>query len=200
MYAEREQKEELRVSGRETVVTIWIKFIFLTVLDARAVTELGTQCYRLQKRSEHDPGRICVSQHQKHCIPPFFLSVRVDNMNKTQFRTRSRSRSRPESATLSVTDETILVRNYDATSATVRVSFLNADDNVVFRRTYTLAPGEVVSTPTRLHRGVYRVVACYDESADDTSDTADCLIGSAPSETAVVEAGNGIVSVTEGLW
>lgn len=120
-------------------------------------------------------------------------------MNQSQPRTRLHRHTRTESAAFSVTDETIVVRNYDATSTTVRVTFLDADDDVAFRRTYTLAPGEVVSTPTRLHRGVYRVIACYDDQTADTSDAADCLIGSAPSETAVVEAGNGIVSVTEGL-
>lgn len=119
-------------------------------------------------------------------------------MNQSKRYEQSDSVSRRESSGFGVTDETIVVRNYDATSSSVRVTFTNADEDVVFSRTYALAPGEVVSTPTRLHRGVYHVVACQ-ESADGARDGADCLIGSALAETAVVEVGNGIVSVTEGL-
>lgn len=120
-------------------------------------------------------------------------------MNQSETQKQSQTATPPQAPVFDVTDETVVVRNYDATAATVRVAFRNADDDVVFRRTYSLAPGEVVSTPTRLQRGVYRVVASDEESVDDTSDAADCLIGSAPSETAVVETGNGIVSVSEGL-
>lgn len=106
-----------------------------------------------------------------------------------------------------VTDESLIVRNYGGTSVRVHIRFVNADDEAVFDRTYTLGSGEVVSTSTRLRRGVYRVAATVDYGSADPSDAskttkqaaAECLIGSAPAETAVVETGNGVISVTEGV-
>jgi hypothetical protein len=106
-----------------------------------------------------------------------------------------------------VTDESLVLRNYDGTSVRVHVRFVDADDDTVFKRTYTLGPGDVVSTPTRLRRAVYRVAATVDHDSADPGDAiettkrdaAECLVGSAPAETAVVETGNGVVSVTEGI-
>jgi hypothetical protein len=103
-----------------------------------------------------------------------------------------------------VTDESLVLRNYDGTPVRVHVRFVDADDETAFDRTYALGPGDVVSTPTRLRRGVYRVVATIEDGSGDAGETAErdaaeCLVGSALAETAVVETGNGIVSVTEGV-
>ncbi|MEF8852324.1 MAG: hypothetical protein V5A28_07890 [Haloarculaceae archaeon] len=106
-----------------------------------------------------------------------------------------------------VTDESLVLRNYDGAPVRVHVRFVDADDETAFDRTYALGPGDVVSTPTRLRRGVYRVVATLDGGPGQTGDAggtaerdaAECLVGSAPAETAVVETGNGVVSVTEGV-
>jgi hypothetical protein len=99
------------------------------------------------------------------------------------------------------TDESLVVRNYHHQTVEITVQLLGPDGDVAFDRTYELGPGDVASTPTRLQRGVYRVVARLDDDAlgTDGRDTADCLVGSDPTETALVEAGNGVVSVTEGV-
>jgi len=76
------------------------------------------------------------------------------------------------------------------------VTFRDADDEVAFSRTFRLAPMETVTVSSRLQRGVYRVSATLD---DDESAAADCLVGSGPNETALVETGNGSLSVAEGV-
>lgn len=108
----------------------------------------------------------------------------------------------PSTEPPAVTDESLVVRNYNHEAVEVTVQFLDPDDDdVAFDRTYALGPCDVASTPTRLTRGVYCVVARLDDGAlgTDGRDTADCLVGSDPTETAVVETGNGVVSVTEGV-
>ncbi|WP_299264427.1 hypothetical protein [Halorientalis sp.] len=99
---------------------------------------------------------------------------------------------------LLVSDETIVLRNYDAeTTHEVTVELHDADDEIAFQQTYTLGPQMVTSIETRLPRAVYRV----DVQADDTdSSSTDCLVGSGPSETALVEVGNGLVNVAEGVY
>jgi hypothetical protein len=98
---------------------------------------------------------------------------------------------------LLVSDEALVLRNYDSeTTHEVTVEFHNADDEIAFQRTYTLTPQAVTSIQTRLPRAVYHVDVRVD-GADSSS--ADCLVGSAPSETALVEVGNGLVSVAEGV-
>ena len=98
---------------------------------------------------------------------------------------------------LLVSDETLVLRNYDSeTTHEVAVEFRNADDEIAFQQTYTLTPQAVTSIQTRLPRAVYRVDVRVD-GADSAS--ADCLVGSGPSETALVEVGNGLASVAEGV-
>lgn len=96
-----------------------------------------------------------------------------------------------------VSDECLTLRNYDChVSHEVTVRFYDADDDVAFKRSYTLSPLDVVSVSQRLDRAVYRV--CVEVDGETTVD-ADCLIGSGPNETALVELGNGLLSVTEGV-
>lgn len=70
---------------------------------------------------------------------------------------------------------------------------------MAFDRTCALGLSDVASTPTRLLHGVYRVVARLDDGplSTDNRDTADCLVGSDPTETVVVESANRVGSVTE---
>lgn len=94
-------------------------------------------------------------------------------------------------------DDALVVRNYDGrTSHEVTVRFVDANEEVVLDRRYTLSPDDVVSVATRIERGVYSVEATID---DGEPVATECLVGSAPDETALVEVGNGLVSVSEGL-
>jgi hypothetical protein len=121
-------------------------------------------------------------------------------MNRSLSPLRNRDDDSDSAASaVAVSDESLVVRNYDVRPHEVTVRFLDADDETAFDRTYELGPGDVVSTPTRLRRGVYRVSARLADGARDARDAADCLVGSGPAETAVVETGNGIVSVAEGV-
>jgi hypothetical protein len=98
---------------------------------------------------------------------------------------------------LTVSDETLVVRNYDGDeSHSLSVRLVGADDETAFSRTYTLDPMASISVQTRLSRAVYRVVVQLDGNG---TDRADCLLGSGPNETALVEIGNGQVSVVEGV-
>jgi hypothetical protein len=95
-----------------------------------------------------------------------------------------------------VSDEILVLRNYDGqTTHDVRVTFLDAHDDVALQREYTVAPLGVTSVARRLERGVYRVTATVD---GEHVARADCLVGSGPHETAIVEVGNGVVSLSEG--
>jgi hypothetical protein len=94
-------------------------------------------------------------------------------------------------------DDALVVRNYDGrTSHEVTVRFIDANDEVALERHYTLSPGDVVSVATLVERGVYGVEAHVD---DGEFVGTECLVGSGPAETALVEVGNGLVSVSEGL-
>jgi hypothetical protein len=101
-----------------------------------------------------------------------------------------------DSAPQYVDDETIVLRSYDGSRTRTATVRLLAGDDTVFERTYRLPPLSVVSVHLRLDRGVYRVDARLDA---DHADSAECLLGSAPTETAFVEVGNGLVSVAEGV-
>lgn len=96
-----------------------------------------------------------------------------------------------------VSEESLVLRNYDSeTTHEVGVRFLDAEDETAFRQTFTLAPQATVSVCMRLPRAVYRV----EVDLDDCSTSAECLVGSGPDETALVEVGNGLVSVAEGVF
>jgi hypothetical protein len=95
-----------------------------------------------------------------------------------------------------VEDEALVVRNYDATETTVVVTF-HEDDKRLLQRQYTLAPDGCVSFVTPFRRAVYDVTA---RVLDGDEDSAECLLGDAPSEAALVEVGNGLVSVADGIY
>lgn len=104
---------------------------------------------------------------------------------------------RPDVQSL-VSDRSLVARNYDGSRPhEIDVRFLDADDDVAFKRTFALEPMETLTVRTRLERAVYLVEARLD--GDGTAD-AECLVGSGPNETALVETGNGTVSVAEGVF
>lgn len=104
---------------------------------------------------------------------------------------------------LSVTDESIVLRNYDDTAThTVTVRLRGVNGAVAFERTYELAPSRTRSLRTRLPRGVYTAEARREHEPTSTGDPTDSepvLVGSGPDETALVELGNGLVSVSDGV-
>jgi len=106
---------------------------------------------------------------------------------------------------LRVTDESVVLRNYDGTVAhSLTIRLRDPEGAVALERPYDLGPGETVSVQTRLQRGVYTVeaVSHSDSGAAVTTgerDSERVLVGSGPDETALVELGNGLVSVTEGV-
>lgn len=104
---------------------------------------------------------------------------------------------------LLVTDESILLKNYDSTAThTMTVRLQDPGESVAFKQTYELCPDTAVSIQLRLRRAIYTVEAWYKDasaSSGGTEDSESVLIGSAPDETALIELGNGLISVTEGI-
>jgi hypothetical protein len=93
--------------------------------------------------------------------------------------------------------ETVAIRNYDSTDThEVTIRLRDADDEVVVSRTRTIPPRGVVLISEPIKRGVYCVEAHIDEACLASTE---CLLGPVPTETALVELGNGIANVAEGL-
>jgi hypothetical protein len=96
-----------------------------------------------------------------------------------------------------VSDESVVVRNYDGASPhTVRVRMADPDGETALDRAYVVDPQGTLALSARLERTVYRVTATVD---GDRTASAVCLVGSGPDETVLVETGNGAVDVSEGL-
>jgi len=121
--------------------------------------------------------------------------------------------------------EQLCLRNYDEhRSYRVRISVSRSDapsrdgataangatgaDECQYEATFELAPGEVTTEMEVVPPGRYDVtVAGTADPAGDRRDTgptpveaaAACNVGAEPPQTVVVEVGNGVVSVTEGL-
>lgn len=109
-------------------------------------------------------------------------------------RTRDQTRipGRPEAESSEV-----VLRNYDhERSYAVRIELTPVGDGEVVAETYELHPGEVRCLPTLAPRGRTRVTA---RLGPDESDTTVGRLGDIPARTALVELGNGSVSVTHGI-
>lgn len=92
--------------------------------------------------------------------------------------------------------EVVHVRNFDHTSrhsAVLTLEDPESGDVVVDR--HALAPGQAATTTARLEPGEY-VLHITVDGVDRKRRT--CSLGPAPADTAVVELGNGAVSVTMG--
>jgi len=111
------------------------------------------------------------------------------------------SNSHPEAGTgtSSVTrrSEEIHIRNFDVTRAYDLTIEVRDSQGLVFANRYYLEPGATVSELGRLPPGVYDVRVELDGRR---SVTCRCEIDDTPDRTALIEVGNGTVSVTEGLY
>lgn len=93
--------------------------------------------------------------------------------------------------------EGLVIRNYDGnTIHEVDVRLTNPSDDVVHHETYRVPPRSVRSIAVQLPRDTYVAEA----QTDNGSESQVCLIGPAIDEMALVELGNGLVSVADGLY
>jgi hypothetical protein len=92
----------------------------------------------------------------------------------------------------------VVLRNYDGEDAhELSVEFRDAAGTTVFDRTFALEPLDTVTAQPNVEPDTYRVSAKCD--GGQTAST-ECLIGSQAGEAALVEVGNGVVSLTDGLF
>lgn len=93
--------------------------------------------------------------------------------------------------------KTVAIRNYDSTDThEVTIRLRDADGEVAVSRTNTIPPQGVVLISEPIKRGVYCVEAHIDGACLASTE---CLLGPVPTETALVELGNGITNVADGL-
>jgi len=95
-----------------------------------------------------------------------------------------------------VQSEEIHIRNFDDTQTYDLTVTVRREDDSVLSNTYNLTPGRRISEIYRLPAGIYDVTAKLDTLQHATTR---CEIGSTAQRTALIEVGNGIVSVTQGL-
>lgn len=93
--------------------------------------------------------------------------------------------------------EEIHVRNFDDDRSYDLTLSVRMDGESVLSNAYHLTPGRRISEIYQLPAGVYDVAVT---TADGRTETATCEIGATPERTALIEVGNGTVSVTEGLY
>ena len=94
-----------------------------------------------------------------------------------------------------VANETIHIRNYDVeTSHSVWINVVD-DGERAFETTRRLRPGEACSIGGAVAPGEYDIEVGVDGLRREATR---CHVGAAPELTALVEVGNGVVSVTEG--
>lgn len=93
--------------------------------------------------------------------------------------------------------EQIHVRNHDHQwGYDLTLEIVDADGEVVFEEWYYLQPGQVESELDALPAGEYQVRATLDNLEEET---LQCRIDADPEHTVVIEMGNGIHSLTQGL-
>lgn len=115
----------------------------------------------------------------------------------TETRPPSASDPVPNDRDVSTRSEDLHVRSYaHQVGYDIAIEVVDGDGSVAFREQYYLQPGATKSEVDAVIDGEYEVRAVLD---GDRETTRRCRIGSDPAETAVVEVGNGILSLTEGL-
>ena len=93
--------------------------------------------------------------------------------------------------------EDVYVRSYAHMQAyDIELEIVTLDDEVIFKAEYSLPPGDVKSELDALAPGKYEVRVTLD---NERRETVQCRIGSTPERTAVIEVGNGVLSLTQGL-
>lgn len=94
--------------------------------------------------------------------------------------------------------ETLHVRNYDISNThTVSVAVTDLDGSRVFARRYHLRPGQARSEQGALPPDTYDVLV-YADGLDRVDVRVE--VGTQPEETVLVELGNGITSVSQGVY
>jgi hypothetical protein len=94
--------------------------------------------------------------------------------------------------------EDVHIRNYDAQQEHgITIEVRTPENDVVLTKQYHLQPGETRSELDLLPNGEYELRVALD---DGTVDALQCRIGDSADQTAVVELGNGVVAVTEGVY
>lgn len=96
-----------------------------------------------------------------------------------------------------VGSEDLHVRNYDHRwGYDLTVEVREPDGTMVFEKRYYLQPGQVESELGVLAEGEYEFRATLDNLQEEQ---LRCRVDPAPEHTAVIEVGNGALSLTEGL-
>jgi hypothetical protein len=103
--------------------------------------------------------------------------------------------ARQEPAAVASAD--LFIRNFDTTRTNHLTVRIRDDDGIVFASRYALTPGKTECEADRLDPGEYDVIVELDSQRRER---ATCQIGPGPEKTALVEIGNGTVSVTQGLY
>lgn len=104
----------------------------------------------------------------------------------------------PTPSRSTVTTEDIYLRNYDPYNAyDLTVTVTDPDGRAAFESTYHFRPGQIKSVDGVLPPGEYEVTA---ELNGRHRNTVDCRVGPSADETIHIELGNGIASITEGLF
>lgn len=102
-----------------------------------------------------------------------------------------------EAARRTLNSEDVHVRSYaHRETYELELEVIGADGEVALAETYALAPGAVKSEVNALPAGTYEVRATLD---DDRSETRSCRVDDSPAGTILIEVGNGVLSLTEGL-
>lgn len=94
--------------------------------------------------------------------------------------------------------EDVHVRSYaHRETYDLRIDVLDPDGDVALSESYALEPGAVKSEINALPAGAYEVRAILD---GDRRETRYCRVDDSPAGTIVIEVGNGVLSLTEGLY
>lgn len=96
-----------------------------------------------------------------------------------------------------VPTEDVHIRSYDHEwSYDLEIEIATLDGTVCFRDRYVLQPNDAKSIENVVSPGDYEICVTLD---NDRKDFRTCRIGPSTDATAVIEVGNGIVSLSEGF-
>jgi hypothetical protein len=110
---------------------------------------------------------------------------------------RANDPAAPRGSDASAHSEDLHLRSYaHQIGYDLEIELVDSDGSVAFRDRYYLQPGATEGEIDAVPAGEYEVRAVLD---GDREAVRRCRIGSDPEETVVVEIGNGVLSLTEGL-
>ncbi len=95
----------------------------------------------------------------------------------------------------SVDGHAVVLRNYDLSEPhVVRAQVHDTGGECVFERTLRVGPLETMPVKVQVDSAAYTITA---QLENGSTDTTECHIGSNIGETALIETGNGLISVTD---